>query len=67
MIPNIRIKRDDGQVYEPDTVISADKLLRDFCEASNPAECPQGWLYRIPMPDAIDYMAKAWGIEYEYC
>lgn len=66
MIPNIRIISDVGHVYESGSVIGADKLLKDFCEV-NTDNAFSDWLNSIPVPAAVDFMAKAWGIDYEFC
>jgi len=65
MIPNIRIKSDRNNIYGEGKVISANTLLKDYKERTNGKD--YGWLINIPMPAAIDYMAKDLGIEYEYC
>lgn len=61
----IKIIRDNGNVYEAGLIISVGKLMEDYCECTD----DQGlidFLWRIPIPSAIAFIAEAWGIEYEF-
>lgn len=61
----IRIKSDDGAVYEIGSVIEVADFIKSYRECTNDKSLID-WLYRIPIPSAVDFIAKAWGIEYEF-
>lgn len=61
----IKILRDTGNVYEEGKIISVGQLIDDYSECTD----DQGlidYLWRIPIPSAIAFIAEAWGIEYEF-
>ena len=60
----IKIISDRDNVYEPNSVISADRLIEDYCEVSN-CEDVNEWLHDINIKDAVNFITDAWGIEYE--
>ena len=61
----IRIKNDYGDVYENNTIMTLDTLKRDYEEANWFEEDGEiawdGWTEK----EIIDFIADAWGIEYE--
>lgn len=61
----IRIKSDDGAVYEKGSVIEVADFIESYCECTNDKSLID-WLYRVPIPSAVDFIAKAWGIEYDF-
>lgn len=66
MIPDIKITKDDKNIYGVGEVINANTLLMDYKKRENTAHSFR-WLCRIPMPLAIKYMAEDLGLEYEIC
>jgi len=62
---NVRILNDNGGVYEQGSIVDVGQLITDYCDCTD----DQGiidYLWRIPIPSAIDFIAEAWGIEYEF-
>lgn len=59
----LSITNDPEDVYPDGTIISVDDLIADFTE--NLSETTN-FLYRMPTKDAVDYIAKAWGFEYDF-
>lgn len=61
----IKILSDDGNVYKNDEVVDIADLIRSYCGSTNDNDL-KDWLWKIPIPSAVDFIAKAWGIEYKY-
>lgn len=61
----IKIISDDGNVYKKDEVVDVSDLILSYCDTINDNDLKK-WLWNIPIPDAVDFIAKAWGIEYKY-
>lgn len=63
----IQITQDSGNIYPDGTVISVDQLFRDYKETLTDADMSDyHWLCCIPIPSAIDFIAKARGFSYKY-
>ncbi len=63
----IQITNDSGQVYPDGTIISVDQLFRDYKGTLTEKNMSTyHWLCRIPIPSAIDFIAKAWGFDYNF-
>lgn len=61
----IEILYDSGHVYGRGEIIEIKTLIRDYCECDrDPAT--EEWLYRIPIPDAVKFIADMWGIDYRF-
>ena len=61
----IRIIRDSGNVYQNGEIVS----VADFIQSWTDCTDDQGtidFVWRIPIPSAVDFIADAWGIEYEF-
>ena len=63
--PKIKIIRDPETVYSEGQVVNGNDFIQDYIDCSTHEECIQEWLCNIPMPEAIEFVASAWGIEYE--
>lgn len=61
----IKIISDDGNVYKKDEVVDVSDLIRSYCDCTNDNDL-KDWLWKIPIPDAVDFITNAWGIEYKY-
>lgn len=61
----IKITHDDNNVYAIGQVMEIKKLIEDFCDCSND-ESLNDWLYAIPIPSAMKFIADAWGLDYEF-
>lgn len=46
-------------------IISVEQLINDYCECTDDQDLV-AFLWRIPIPSAIDFIADAWGIQYEF-
>ena len=64
----IEIIHDSDVAYGiPDgTIISAEKLLKDFRDSDDCDDSLYDYLCRIPIPAAVDIIAEKWGLEYKY-
>lgn len=63
----IQITNDPEKVYPDGTILTVDKLFRDYKETLTDANMSTyHWLCRIPIPSAIDFIAKAWGFDYKF-
>lgn len=65
MFPKIRILSDAGNVYAVDSIVGVDELIKDYEETTNDKSLCD-WLYRVPIPTAVKFIADGWGIEYEF-
>lgn len=65
MFPKIRILSDAGNVYDVDSIIGVDELIKDYEETTDDKSLC-GWLYGVPIPTAVKFIADGWGIEYEF-
>lgn len=61
----IRITHDPLGLYEDGSVVETKDLIESYCEQSND-ESICGWLQRIPIPSAVDYIAQEWGLTYRF-
>lgn len=61
----IKILSDNGNVYEEGQIISVGQLIDDYSNCTNDKGLID-YLWRIPIPSAIAFIAEAWGIEYEF-
>lgn len=61
----IKIISDDGNVYKKDEVVDVSDLILSYCDCTNDKSL-KDWLWRVPIPTAVKFIADAWGIEYEY-
>ena len=61
----IKILSDDGNVYKNDEVVDVADLIRSYCDCTNDNDL-KDWLWKIPIQSAVDFITKAWGIEYKY-
>ena len=61
----IKIEHDGGGVYQAGQVLGVDTLIRDYCDCTTD-ESLKDWLYRIPIPSAVAFIAAAWGIVYNF-
>ena len=61
----IKILSDDRNVYKNDEVVDVADLIRSYCDSTNDNDL-KDWLWKIPIPSAVDFIAKAWVIEYKY-
>lgn len=61
----IKILSDRDGVYEVGSVVDVMSIIRDYlnCCTDNSLK---GWIERIPIPSAVDFIADAWGIEYKF-
>lgn len=66
MIPDIKITKDEKNIYGVGKIVNANTLLMDYKKRENAAH-NYGWLCCIPMPSAIKYMAEDLGLEYVIC
>ena len=62
---NIRIKSDRDGVYQPGEVVGIEKIIESYCECTNDKSLVN-WIHNIPITSAIDFIAGAWGLEYEF-
>lgn len=62
----VEIISDSEDVYKPGEQIAASDLIDDYCGV-NPIDLDDdsSRLRSIPIPEAIKYIAEAWGIEYK--
>ena len=60
----IKIFRDPENIYEEGSIHPIEEIVRDF-EDCNTDELME-WLYGIPIPAAIDFICKSWGLDYEF-
>jgi hypothetical protein len=66
MNTKIQITNDGGHVYQDGTIISVEQLFRDYRDTLTEANMSTyHWLCRIPIPSAVDFIAKAWGFDYK--
>lgn len=65
MFPKIKILSDAGNVYPVDSVIGVDKLIKAYEETTDDKSLCD-WLYGVPIPTAVKFIADAWGIEYKF-
>lgn len=65
MFPKIRILSDAGDVYAVGSIIGVDELIKDYEETTDDKSLC-GWLYGVPIPTAVKFIADAWGIEYKF-
>ena len=57
---------DSEHIYQPGDQINAIDLIDDYCNCDPPGmKDVSDWLYRIPVPRAIAFIAEAWGIGYK--
>lgn len=62
----VEIISDSENVYESGEQMAASDLIDDFCGVSpHDLDDVSSWLRSIPIPEAIKYIAEAWGIEYK--
>ena len=61
----IKIINDSENVYSKDEVIDAFQFVDDYCECGSSADLIT-WLHDINIKDAVDFVAGAWGIDYEF-
>lgn len=62
---SIRIKSDRDGVYQPGEVVGVERVIESYCECATNKSLIN-WIYSIPIPSAIDFIAGAWGLEYEF-
>ena len=61
----IKINSDNGNVYEIGSIVNIMDFIDSFCGCTND-ESLVAYIYRIPIPSAVDFIADAWGIDYEF-
>ena len=61
----VEIISDSGYVYEAGHVITANRLISNYLDCCDD-ESLKDWIVRIPIADAIKFIADAWGIEYKF-
>lgn len=54
-----------NDIYKVGEVIEVVDLIRDYCSGCSDKDMID-WLWRVPIPTAVKFIADAWGIEYEY-
>lgn len=63
----IKIISDEGEVYAKGEIVDVHDLITSYCECcDNESKSIADYVCRIPIPSAVDFIAKAWGIEYEF-
>ena len=61
----IEIISDYGNVYKKGERILAMDLISSYLDCSTDKSF-NDYLTRIPIPDAVSFIADAWGIEYKF-
>lgn len=61
----IKILSDRDGVYEVGSVVNVMDLIRSWMDCCTD-DSLKGWISRIPMPSAVQFIADAWGIDYKY-
>ena len=61
----IKIINDSGKCYKKGEIVKCKDIISDYCDICND-ESVESWLYKIPIPNAINFIAGAWGIDYEF-
>lgn len=65
-IGKIKILHDRDGVYRVGEVVNIEDLFGDFAASCQNTRDELDYLYRIPIPAAVDYIANAWGIDYKF-
>lgn len=62
----IEFIEDSGSVYEPGDQMDASDFIGEYCQC-NSAEMKDttDWLKSISIPEAVAFIAEAWGIAYK--
>lgn len=61
----IKIINDSEGVYKGGDIIDAFQFVNDYCECGSSVDVVT-WLHNINIKDAVDFVAGAWSIEYEF-
>lgn len=61
----IKILSGENGIYNAGTVIEIMDFLQGYFNVT-PDKSLVDYLQRIPIPSAIDYIAKDWGLKYEF-
>ena len=61
----IKILHDVGDVYEDNSIHGIKEIIDDYVDTCNDKSVIT-WLYSIPLPTAIEFIADAWGLDYEF-
>lgn len=61
----IKILSDRDGVYEVGQIVNVMDFISDYCSSISD-KGTIGWIQRIPMSSAVNFIADAWGINYEF-
>ena len=62
---NIKILSDRDGVYEVGSIVGIMDFINSYLDCCTD-DSLKGWIERIPMPDAVKFIAEAWGIDYKF-
>ena len=61
----IKITTDKYGVFKSDTVMNVMDFMSQYFKETEDKSLV-GWLQRIPIPSAVDYIAQEWGLIYRF-
>lgn len=61
----IKILSDRDGVYQVGSIIDVMQFIQAYIDHCNDKSTNE-WLCVIPIPSAVNFIAEAWGIEYEF-
>ena len=62
----IEFIEDSGSVYEPGDQMDAFDFIDEYCQCnSSELQATTNWLKDIQVPEAVAFIAAAWGISYK--
>lgn len=62
----IEFIEDSGHVYEPGDQMDTSDFIDEYCQCnSSDLQDTTKWLKRIRIPEAVAFIAEAWGISYK--
>lgn len=62
----VEFVEDPGMVYEPGEYAEATEFIEAYCECNSPElDDVSEWLRGISVPQAVSFIAEAWGITYK--